>query len=44
MPRLFFAVIFMLFSSVASAELKKEMIEYNQGDTALEGYVVYFLL
>ncbi len=41
MLRLFFAAVFMLFTSVVQAELKKETVEYKQGDTVLEGYFVY---
>lgn len=41
MVRLFLAAVFMLATSAAQAELKKETIEYKQGDTVLEGYVVY---
>lgn len=41
MSRLLLTALFLFCSTAAQAELKKEFIEYKQGDTALEGYVVY---
>src|SRR6185503_1399907 len=36
-----FIITFFLWSSTAHAELKKQTIEYKDGDTMLEGYLVY---
>ena len=41
MFRVLLAAMLVLCTSLAHAELKKEMIEYKQGDTVLEGYFVY---
>jgi dienelactone hydrolase len=36
-----FALCFLLLSTAAHAEIKKQTIEYKDGDTTLEGYLVY---
>src|SRR4051812_32270235 len=42
MRNLFFMVSFLLASTTAvHAELKKQTLEYKDGDTTLEGYLVY---
>lgn len=41
MKNLILICVFMFVPLTAQAELKKEMIEYKQGDTVLEGYFVY---
>src|SRR5262245_53966438 len=41
MFRLFLTAVLVLCSSFAHAELKKEFIEYQEGETVMEGYFVY---